>query len=269
MKKIGILILFSLIFKKSFSQEVLPDITVKNYNGKIIVSWLNDYKIPIQNILIQRSFDSLKNYSTIGTVLNPQNLENGYPNNNPPYNKMYYRLTILFNGGKYEISRSHRPIKEIIPMAPMDITAIPKTAIEIPIVHTVIDSALKIIVDSVKKESFRIKKDSSSKLTGIKTIIKPERIIETPYPSLRIYTSKQNTVNIQIPDAKINNYSVRFYDENNKLIFQIKKIREELLYIEKYNFIHSGWFYFEIYENGELFEKNKFFIARDKPKPNN
>ena len=28
-------------------------------------------------------------------------------------------------------------------------------------------------------------------------------------------------------------------------------------YLEKYNFLHSGWYRFEIYENGELFEKNK------------
>jgi hypothetical protein len=45
--------------------------------------------------------------------LNPLNKENGYPDLNPPYNKMYYRVSISFEGGAYIIGPSTRPVKEI------------------------------------------------------------------------------------------------------------------------------------------------------------
>ena len=110
------LILFLLIAFNSiaslYAQEILPGISVININGKIIVSWKNEYQQPVANINIQRSYDSLKNYTTIGTVLNPQNKENGYADANAPYNKMYYRVFIAFDGGSYLISQPVRPSKD-------------------------------------------------------------------------------------------------------------------------------------------------------------
>src|SRR5438309_917962 len=95
------------------AQETLPNITVKNLNGVIIVSWKNEYPLPVKTINIQRSYDSLKNYSTIGSVLNPQNRENGFADTKPPYNKMYYRVFISFDGGAYQFSEPARPVKDI------------------------------------------------------------------------------------------------------------------------------------------------------------
>src|SRR5436190_14286470 len=101
------------IISGTYAQKILPSITVKNFGGKIVVSWQNAFTTPVSNILIQRSYDSLKNYSTIGTVLNPQNKENGYTDVNPPYTKMYYRVSIVFEGGAYMISLPERPVKDI------------------------------------------------------------------------------------------------------------------------------------------------------------
>ena len=113
MKKISSL-LFILICSSSLlkAQQILPGISVMNLNGKIIVSWKNEYKVPLTTINIQRSYDSLKNYTTIGSVLNPQNNENGYADANPPYNKMYYRVFIAFEGGSYILSTPVRPTKD-------------------------------------------------------------------------------------------------------------------------------------------------------------
>ena len=98
----------------AFGQEFLPNISIISHNGKVVVSWQNNYKKTISNILIQRSYDSLKNFSTIGTVLNPLNKENGYMDANPPYKRMYYRVLISFDGGAYEIGKSVRPDMEEI-----------------------------------------------------------------------------------------------------------------------------------------------------------
>jgi hypothetical protein len=71
----------------------------------------------------------LKNFSTIGTVLNPLNLENGYPDLTPPYDRMFYRVTITFENGEYEIGRSARPNINPIELEELDITYIPKKEI--------------------------------------------------------------------------------------------------------------------------------------------
>ncbi len=265
-------------------QKVLPSISVKNLNGKIIVSWLNEYQKPIQNILIQRSYDSLKNYSTIGTVLNPQNAENGYPDNAPPYNKMYYRLAITFEGGTYEIGKPARPVKDMPELESMDIRNYPKEEVIIKdntsLVNTETTTPKKDTADlKPNKTEIKNKKDQNKVKTAVITpadssqikavLITPKKIIETAFPSSRIFTSKQNIVVIHLTDINSKKYSIRFYDEDEKLIFEIKKITEDYLYVEKSNFIHAGWFRFEIYEDGIIFEKNKVLISKDKSKTNN
>jgi hypothetical protein len=56
---------------------------------------------------------------------------------------------------------------------------------------------------------------------------------------------------------------VKFYDENNSLLFVLNKLHETDLIVDKVNFAHAGWFYFEVYESGKLLEKNRFYIPND------
>src|SRR3989442_816726 len=58
-------------------------------------------------------------------------------------------------------------------------------------------------------------------------------------------------------------YSIKFVDENDSPIFEINKITEPYLILDKVNFIHAGWFYYNLYESGMLLEKYKFFIPKD------
>jgi hypothetical protein len=239
MKKVVSALFFILIFSfgDTYAQSSLPEITVKNYNGKIIISWLNDYKKKVSDILIQRSYDSLKNYTTIGTVLIPQNLENGYPDLNAPYNKMYYRVTIVFEGGTYIVGPSTRPVKEKIAS---DIT----------------DSAvIKIVKETEKKDSIIL-------------INQPKDKPVINLVSKRIYTGKNNHIVIDLPDASLKKYNIKFYDESRKLVVDLKKISEDYLFIEKVNFIRSGWFNFEIYCDDILVEKNSIYINKDPKVPN-
>ena len=93
-------------------QLSLPNLTIRSIGTRVIVSWKQDYKKPISNLNIQRSYDSLKNYKTIGEVLSPQSIENGYIDANPPYNKMYYRVFVAFEGGSYAYSNIYRAKKD-------------------------------------------------------------------------------------------------------------------------------------------------------------
>ncbi len=246
----------SLVFLSGFAnklsaQNILPDITVNNINGQIVVSWINSYKTPVTTINIQRSFDSLKNYTTIGSVLNPQNIENGYADIKPPYNKMYYRVFVSFDGGTYIFSKIERPVKEI-----MEITNTPDS--NFPFLkrdYTAIQPK-----NDPKIKNYKIQPKNQLPSINTKTEI-------ITYPSSRIFTGKENNVILYLPEAGTKKYSVKFFEENDSPLFELTKIHEQFLIIEKVNFAHAGWFHFEVYENGKLIEKNKFYISKDGKNP--
>ena len=271
MKTLNYLFLFSLLFCSTlvFAQNVLPNISVNNLNKKVVVSWLNEYKKPIQNILIQRSYDSLKNFSTIGTVLNPLNLENGYPDLMPPYDRMFYRVTITFENGEYEIGKSSRPFIEPILLEDFDVTAVAKKVINIEIAENDDSTRIEMLKPNEKINPIK-RTDSSKGIFKIEKSIKTElkKSIETTFPSVHIYSNKQNVVVINLQNTVSKKYNLKFFDEKEKQVFEIKHIPDDYLFIEKSNFIHPGWFYFELYENGLLIEKNKVFLAKDKVKNN-
>jgi hypothetical protein len=275
--QIGLIIFCLLVLVKSTTaQSTLPDIAVKNINNKIIISWKNDYKLPISNINIQRSFDSLKNYTTIGSVLNPQAIENGFGDNKPPYTRMYYRLFIAFEGGTYIFSNSSRPEKN--KYKPIDIIFISDSGVvkrdnpESP--NKTVDSTF-----IYKENEPKLYRDSA----GVKVLINKPKLdvgkiqpktnipeIKTPkiitYPSNRIFTAKNNAIVIELPDADFKKYSVKFYTENDEFLFELNKLPSKHLIIEKVNFERSGWYNFEIFENGISIEKNKFFVPKDEKK---
>ncbi len=200
------------------AQDTLPKISARNIDGRIIISWRNNYARPITNINIQRSFDSGKNFTSIGSVLNPQNKENGFADARPPYTKMYYRVFVAFEGGSYVYTNTTRPVKDT-------------TTRKIP------ENLTTIVTDPPKPLGW--------------------------IPSKRIFTGKESYIIINLPDAAVKKYSVKFFDENDKLVIELSKIPDTYLTLEKVNFIHAGWFHFELYENGALLEKNKCYVLKD------
>ena len=242
------ILLFNLFAVSLTAQDTLPSITVKNLSGQIIVSWVNNYKMPVATINIQRSYDSLKNYTTIGSVLNPQNAENGYADSKPPYNKMYYRVFVSFEGGTYLFSKITRPVKELPPALVIEDTLRP---------FLVKDNwTMQPAYEQPKNKDFKIQPKAQLPNFNSNTEI-------ITYPSRRIFTAKDNNVTIYLPDAETKKYTVKFFEENDTPLFELNKLHDSFLIIEKVNFVHAGWFYFEVYENGKLIEKNKFFIAKD------
>lgn len=212
------------------AQEILPGISVRNSGGKIIVSWRNEYQKPVATINIQRSYDSLANYSTIGSVLNPQNKENGYADLTAPYSKMYYRVFIAFEGGSYIISTPARPTK--------DTGALTSTTVKYPWQ-----------VDPSADPNLQVPPEPGTPVIN--------------FPSKWVFTARDNNVVIHLPDVETKKYSVKFFDELDNLVFELNNLKDDYLIIEKVNFKKSGWYHFELFESGNSVEKNRFFIGKD------
>src|SRR6266700_1314253 len=103
---------FALPYAKA--QDTLPGFTASlKSSGKVLISWRNGYP-SVNQISIQRSTDSLRNFTTLLTVPDPQIPENGFVDSKPGSSKMYYRIFILFPNSKYMFTKSRRPLLELV-----------------------------------------------------------------------------------------------------------------------------------------------------------
>jgi len=217
----------SFTVSKSIAQDTLPNLSVKNISKKIIISWKTTYGANITAINIQRSSDSLRNFTTIGSVLEPMNRENGFLDTKAPGLNMFYRVFVAFEGGTYVFTKSYRPVIDTL---------------------------------DAGKSNFPpgiVTKNDSIKFLPIPVI--PKGFV----PSKYIFTGKDNNVIINLPQAGDRPFTVKFFDENDQPVFEILKLKEPYFIIEKVNFLHSGWFYFKLYEGTELREKNQFYIPKE------
>ncbi len=220
MQKFLIFLLVLLLSHNLFAQDTLPKVSVTNISDHILISWTNPF-ITLTTINIQRSFDSTKNFTTIGSVLDVANKRNGFIDSKPLSLNMYYRIFLSFEGGTYMFTKSSRPIKDTTRAVP-DIKEFQQSTVNTWFV-----------------------------------------------PSKLVYTGRDNNVIIALPDAAKKKYTIKFFEENGPFVFELYKISEPYLTLEKVNFLHAGIFDFEVYENGVLIEKHKVYVPRDgKPVPN-
>lgn len=221
-----------------YSQDTLPRISVTQLGLKALVSWVNPYK-NVTTINIQRSGDSLRNFTTIGTVLNASAQTNGFVDQKEFLpNEQYYRLFIAFEGGEYLFTTSHKPAPDTL-----------KTKSELA---------------STTFAPTTPSANEPSKNALPKTPPPPKYFI----PSKHIFTGKDNNVVIIVPNSKRKDYSVKFFEDDGSPLFEIKRIAEDSLILDKVNFLHAGLFKFELYEDKKLIEFHKIFIPKDgKPVP--
>lgn len=222
--------------------DTLPKFTLKKKEGKVSLNWINRYPNAHQ-VTIQRSKDSLKNFITIFSLPDPSVHKFTYNDEKAPNDSMFYRVFILIEGTNYFFSGSKRPFK---------------------------DTTKEVIVQkTINIKGFEIKKQEEAKAEGEKKDDpqeKPEKPVVKKYvwiPSVYVFTADDGNVSIVLPDYKIKKYNIRFFEENDTPLFELHQVKESPVLMDKVNFLHSGWFKFELYENGQLLEKNKFLITRD------
>lgn len=227
MNRFSLLILiFLLASLENFAQDTLPKFTVTNAGpNRNIVGWVNTYGL-VKQISVQRSFDSLTNFKTILTVADPNSRQNGFADTKAPNDKMFYRLFVVLGQGQFFFTVSKRPF--------VDTFRLLKNG----------------LIDRTR--------DSVS--IGIKPGV-PRR--NDFIPSFYVYTNKDGYLFINLPDADKKKYHIKFYEEDDSFLFELKNIREPALTLDKANFFHAGWFKFELYNDEKLVEKNKFYLAKE------
>ena len=287
--------LFVLLTFAARSQKTLPEFSATTKGGgRTIISWINAYP-NITQISIQRSFDSLRNYKTILTVPDPRVLENGFVDSKAPTAFQFYRLFIVLDSGKYLFSKPRRPVWDTVkismdPYANDANTGLrkeesarivtekmrsgnPNVVLNPPppsakiitikkgdsVVMQFPETSLKQFRDSLLYKT----KDTLVYLSVDSILIKPFVAKVVYKPSLFVFTGRDGHVTISLPNVTVKKYNVKFFEDDSTPIFEVKEVKESPLILDKTNFMHSGWFRFELYENGQLKEKHRLYIPKD------
>ena len=301
----GSLILCLLLTSILRAQDTLPRFSATARGpGKTLISWHNRFRIVTQ-ISIQRSTDSLRNFTTLLTVPDPRLPENGAMDNNAIHPNFYYRLFIVLDNGKYIFTPSRRPHSQseeavvtiqkekeeepeesvaraaagnrllVIPPAserskirtPTAIHSLPELTLSNTLYVRKGDSLIGRLsgtrVQSFRDSLLQKTKDTLVFIDGDTLMIKPFVAKEVYRASQYIYAGKYGNIHVSLPEAPKRHYAVKFFDEDDKLLFELSEIRDPDLTLDKTNFRHSGWFRFELYDGDQLKEKNKFFIPKE------
>lgn len=284
------------------AQDMLPKFSLLNKgNNRIVVSWNNPYGTAIKQLSIQRSYDSLKSFTTILTLPDPTVPQNGFVDTKAPSDKLFYRLYILLDSGVYLFSKSKRPILDTVKAKPSISTTgvvekepnydlpdvqpkiIDKDKIQRPgqqqenikpkelperIIYIKKKDSLVAAIGEKKlkpfKDSIAYKtKDTLLYVTIDTLLIKPFVPKEVYKPSKYVFTDKDGNIKILLPDAAQKKYTLKFFDEDGSVLLDIKKLPESVLILDKSNFHHAGWYKFELYNNAELVERHRLFLSKD------
>lgn len=82
-------------------------------------------------------------------------------------------------------------------------------------------------------------------------------------PSKFVFCNGKGTPTVVLPDARKHLYRLIFKEENGTTVFEINALKEKETYLDKANFVHVGWFQFELYEDGNLKEQGKILLQKD------
>ena len=289
-----VLVLIIFIFTKPFAQDTLPRFTANILSAdKVRISWTNPYPNCVQ-VSVQKSYDSTKFFSTVFSSLSPELPQNGFVDKNYLKQvKTFYRIFYVLEDGKYFFTKSRQAKRDtsthmqvINPqksdsaislngeIIDLNLVTIPPLPIETPVKKRMfsiykrsIDSSYLVIEES---KYLRFKDSITTKTKDTLKLLENDIVIWKPFvpkpmwkASSNVFTNTKGYVNVLLPNFKNHHYKIIFYDDKSVEIFKIKQLKQDKLMLEKSNFLHEGWFYFELYEDDKLKEKNKFFIEKD------
>jgi hypothetical protein len=233
----------------------------------------------------------LRNYKTILTVPDPRVLQNGFVDAKAPTDFQFYRLFIVLDSGKYIFTRPRRPVWDTSRVAAIQppvkkeenyrivtevqkpdtvsaVTETPKIPKPLRTYHVKKRDSVIMQFTELSLKSFRDSilyktKDTLVFRSGDTLDIKPFVPKEVYRPSLYVFTGRDGNVTISLPNVSEKKYQLKFFEEDFTPLFELKEVKESPLTLDKTNFVHGGWFRFELYENGQLKEKHRFFISKD------
>ncbi len=240
--KFFLILLSSFIFQNAYAQPQLPEVIGAAQRGITLIAWTAQFD-GIKSIAVQRSSDSVYNFTTIGYVKNTKKGPQGFVDGHPLPGKNYYRLYIAFSSDLTWFSNRLR--------VEVDSAQILAAGIIPPN-----DSLQKLVPRAISALSgLKFDSTTGNLLGNIKLPTLAPSMPEI-VPSIYVFTNPFNGhINIELPDVKTKAYDIRFFDNTEKMVLEIDRVRESPVILDKRNFQRKGYFHFEILRDREKWEK--------------
>jgi hypothetical protein len=251
------------------AQDTLPNFSVlKQKNGTVSIQWVNDYGI-VKQITVQRSTDTLRRFASFATFPNPLKVNGAIVDAKTKGYNYYYRIYVQLPEGRFFYTSSKKAINaaDYIENGSFDPTKRNFDTL------STIDSGKNLIrytyvftqfVDSISLDTTKIRLVKRNGIDFRTDTLIAQYLFK---PSEYVFTDKKSNLIITLPNAETRKYSLKFFDSRRQLLYDFKQIKESNLIMEKYNFYKSGWYFFEIFLEDKLFERHRFFISSELPKP--
>lgn len=263
---------FSTLSSSAVAQDTLPSFRAVIRSGKVVLSWVN-LSARVVQLTIQRSSDSLQGFKSIAPMPDPSLRENGFMDMRAPDAKQFYRIYVQESGGYFFTTPSRRAIPEseappivratpiYTPPAPkyVPVIEVQEPAQLIPTVTTLLESGMRPII--AKKTPGRIRFAVQPIAADIKVLDVriPNSLLS---PSVFMLINPEGNLQLALPSDRAGSYRIQFYLPDGAPFFQVSKLKDPYLIIDKVNFQRSGWFEFEVYEDERLRERKRIFIPK-------
>ena len=267
MAKINITTIAIMLLSTAHLQaQDLSSFTVESLGtNRTLVSWNNPFGDALIQVNVQTSYDSLRNFGTVFEPLSPSLPQNGFVNNKGYAGKVYYRLFYVLAGGAYYFT----PSKPIGIEEPMEEEGKTRSA-GVHERRITIRTPLNILAH-LKPEDFAKFRDSITNSTkDTLTAVNQDDMVLKYYQhaDFNAFTgyvglNPEGFVEIKLPDADKKKYKVIFKDDGGNHLFTINHVSDNDLVLDKTDFLHAGWFYFELYQDDKIIEKNRVYLSSD------
>ncbi|MGI9191635.1 MAG: hypothetical protein ACR2IL_05890 [Chitinophagaceae bacterium] len=266
MKKLLSLLLILFCVEAAHAQfPDLPGVNIVTVNAQNVLKWNSNYD-GLAFIAIQRSKDSIRNFSTIGQLAKPKKGHLFYTDTKPMPGRNFYRLQISFGDDLEWYSN---------------------------VCNATVDSALlaqQLILAAKQDSIYRANnpqptspKPNNTKPTTTQSTPKPvvNNTTETPAPvvnnepppppppppppkpvpfyytpSTQVFSNPYTGhITIQLSDAADKKYKLFFYDQDKNEVLRVSRIQEPLLILDKNNFNRRGVYSFTLFNGTDTVEQ--------------
>lgn len=263
LKHFFVIVFLCFLYMQVDGQDTLPNFSVKNLGkNKVSIGWINPFGQECIQLNVQRSYDSTKGFRTIFSTTSPELPQNGFVDQNAYGSSIFYRIFFILNNNAYFFSKAKRAssgyendaIAELKQTDSITIKSGDSVLVTLPF------GQFKRFRDSILTYT----KDSLFAYNATTILLKPYIPTLEWRPSTHFYVDRTGTVRINIPREEEKKYSLKVFEADGETeLFTIKHFTDTPLMLDKTNFIHAGWFVFDLMEDGKLKERNKIFIQKE------
>lgn len=246
----------------------LPDIIAASDKGVNVISWTCQYD-GIKSISVQRSSDSVFNYSTIGYVKDLKKGPQAFIDGHPQAGNNWYRLYIGFSSDltwysntiKIYIDSATLLSKSVIP--PNDSLQKYASSVKIDPGDIIASSAQQAAENTVATSTGTTTPATNKPKLNL-NLPKEDEVSQFTYvKSQHVFTNPfTGHVALELPDDMREPYAIKFFKQGDEKtpVLDIPRIRKNKVIIDKHNFQGKGVYKFILYKGTKKIEEGYISI---------